>query len=184
MLNAPTGDRMSPTQDYDAAINEYLGPDRPSLNSLAHKYGIPETSLRRGIKRLGIVRGGATERKRRLVENHFSGELANLDSPGRSPTDTENPELLQARIELEAARDIEDMDGALTVCRRALWRLKEIVDTLDCPRDIKAACEATARAVDVIRRIRGLDAPVDFSDWSDDELTYLAQTGRPPSGRR
>jgi hypothetical protein len=75
------------------------------------------------------------------------------------------------------------MDDALTVCRKAICKLKAVIDTLVDPRDIKAAVEANARAVDVIRRIRGLDAPVDFSDWTDEELAMVAQ-GKMPAGRR
>ncbi len=166
---------MTDFHDYDGAIAEYLGPNAPSLNSVASQFGIPESSLRREVKLRGIVRGGASERKRRIVEGHFSGEVAN---------EIANPEAVQARIELEAAADIQDMDDALTVCRQAIRKLKAVVDELADPRDIKAAVEANARAVDVIRKIRGLDAPMDFSDWTDDELSLLAQTGRIPSNRR
>lgn len=166
---------MSDFHDYDGAIAEYLGPNAPSLNAVAAKYGIPESSLRREVKLRGIVRGGASERKRRLVEGHFSGEVAN---------ELASAEAVQAGIEIEAARDIQDMDDALSVARGALKRLKSLIDGLADPRELKAAIEAAARAVDVIRRIRGLDAPLDFSDWSDNELELFARTGRMPSGRR
>jgi hypothetical protein len=166
---------MSDYYDYDAAIAEFIGPTAPSLNSVASKYGIPESSLRREVKLRGIVRGGASERKRRIVEGHFAGEVAN---------ELASAEAVQANIEAEAARDVEDMNDALDVSRQALKRLKTLMDGLADPREIKAAIEATARAVEVIRKIRGLDAPTDFSDWSDDELLLLAQSGRMPAGRR
>lgn len=173
---------MSTSNAYEAAITEYLGPNSPSVNGLAAKYGLPETSLRREIQRQGIVRGDAQERKRRLVEAHFSGELANLS--GELANQAANPEALEAAIELEAEQDIDDMTDALTVCRKAIARLLEVVDTLVCPRDLKAAVEATERATQTIRRIRGLDAPLDFADWSDAELECVVKTGRLPSGRR
>lgn len=166
---------MSDFHDYDAAIADFIGPTAPSLNSVAARYGIPESSLRREVKRRGIVRGGASERKRRIVEGHFAGEVAN---------EVASPEGVQASIEAAAGDDIRDMDDALTVCRQAIRKLKAVVDELADPRDIKAAVEANARAVDVIRKIRGLDAPVDFSDWSDDELQIMATTGRMPGSRR
>lgn len=163
---------MSDIDVFDLAIAEYTGPARPSLLSLSTKFGIPETTLRREIKRRGIVRGDASDRKRRLVQDHFAGEVAG---------EMANSE---AAIAAEAERDIQDMNDGLTVCRKAIARLLAVVDTLACPRDIKALVEAAARAVEVIRRIRGLDAPTDFSDWSDEELQILAQTGRLPRGRQ
>ena len=163
------------TDPIELAAAEYTGPNRPSLLSLAEKYDIPETTLRRNFRTRGIIRGTAVQRKRQLIEDHFSGETA---------SDPASPEVLQASIEIEAARDIEDMDDALAVARGGLKRLKSLMDALADPREIKAAIEATARAVEVIRKIRGLDAPVDFSDWSDDELEQFARTGRMPAGRR
>jgi hypothetical protein len=163
------------TDIFDLIAAEYTGPNKPSLLSLATKYDIPETTLRRAFKSRGIIRGSAAQRKRQLVEDHFSGETAD---------DLTNPEVMQAKIEIEAAADIQDMDDALALARSCIRRLKDVVETLTDPRCIKATVEANARAVDVIRKIRGLDAPLDFSDWSDDELQLLAQTGRIPSNRR
>lgn len=169
---------MSTSNAYEAAITEYLGPNSPSVNGLATKHGIPETSLRREIQRQGIVRGDAADRKRRLVENHFAGELAN-----EVANETANGEAGEA-IEAEARQDIDDMTDALTVCRKAITRLLKVVDTLVDPRDIKAACDANEKAMLTIRKIRGLDAPMDFTDWSNEELAYLSKTGNLPCGRR
>ncbi|RQW79775.1 MAG: hypothetical protein EHM62_06185 [Methylococcus sp.] len=163
------------TDIFDLIAAEYTGPNKPSLLSLATKYDIPETTLRRAFKARGIIRGTAAQRKRQLVEDHFSGETAD---------DLTNPEVMQAKIEIEAAADIEDMNDALTVCRKAIRRLLDVVETIAEPREIKAICDANEKAMLTIRKIRGLDAPLDFSDWSDDELQLLAQTGRVPSNRR
>ena len=163
------------TDPIELAAAEYTGPNRPSLLSLAAKYDIPETTLRRAFKTRGIIRGTAVERKRKMIEDHFSGE---------TESDPTNPEVLQASIEAEAAADIQDMDDALTVCRKAIRRLLEVVEQITDPREIKAVCDANEKAMLTIRKIRGLDAPLDFSDWTDAELEIMAQTGRMPSGRR
>ena len=161
--------------DYFAeAIAEYLGPNRPSLNSVATKFGIPETSLRREIKRRGLFRGTALALKRQMVDERLAGETGEGPASGGF---NENA------IAVEAAQDIEDMSNALTVCRKALVRLIAIVDALPSPRDIKTAVDAASAATTTIRRIRGLDAPSDFSDWTVEELEYLARTGREPRSR-
>lgn len=163
---------MSDIDVFDLAIAEYTGPDRPSLLSLATKYAIPETTLRREIKRRGIVRGDAADRKRRLVAGHFSGELA--DETASS----------EAAIAAAAGLDIDDMQTGLDVARNCLRNLLEISEKTKDPRVIKAIVESTKVSIETIRKIRGLDAPVDFSDWSDEELHYMAQTGRLPRGRQ
>lgn len=157
------------TDPIELAAAEYTGPNRPSLLSLAEKYDIPETTLRRAFKSRGIIRGTAVQRKRQLIEDHFSGETA---------SDPANPEVLQASIEIEAAADIKDMGDALTVCRKAIRRLLEVVEQITDPREIKAVCDANEKAMLTIRKIRGLDAPMDFSNMSDEELEALAKGGR------
>ena len=158
---------------FAEAIAEYLGPNRPSLNSVATKFGIPETSLRREIKRRGLHRGSASAWKRKIVDEHFAGEKAGEAASGLDET----------AIIAEANQDIIDMGNALAVCRKALARLVAIVDGLPNPRDIKTAVDAASAATTTIRRIRGLDAPSDFSDWTVEELEYLARTGREPRSR-
>ena len=76
------------------------------------------------------------------------------------------------------------MEDALTVARNCLRRLLQLVPDAEDGKAIKAIADANEKAMLTIRRIRGLDAPVDFSDWSDDELQALAETGRLPPGRR
>jgi len=148
------------------AIADYIGPDMPSFATLAARYGIPETSLRRKFKERGVFRNpDASNRKRQQVEAHFAG----VDD---------------STIEDAANQDIADMQSALDVARGCLNRLKALVKEEVDAKELKAVMDATEKAVTVIRKIRGLDAPVDFSDWSDDELQALAETGRIPASRR
>lgn len=148
------------------AISDYMGPDCPSFATLAARYSIPETTLRRKFKERGIFRSpDAAGRKRQRVESHFTGVDENA-------------------IEQAANQDIADMQSALDVARGCLTRLKALVKEEVDAKELKSVMDATEKAVTVIRKIRGLDAPVDFSDWSDEELQALASTGRMPASRR
>lgn len=149
------------------AIADYQGPDCPSFATLAARYGIPETSLRRKFKEHGVIfrSPDAANRKRQKVEQHFAG----VDD---------------STIEQAADQDIADMQSALDVARGCLTRLKALVKEEVDAKELKSVMDATEKAVTVIRKIRGLDAPTDLSDWTNEELEILASTGRMPASRR
>ena len=149
----------------EAAIKDYLSASRPSLNACATRHGIPESSLRRIVKQRGIIRSSAPDEKRQLVAEHFAGNaMANQVT---------NDEARQKDVLDEAEQDIADMTDALNVARAVLRRLLAIVNTLVAPRDLKAVCEANKSAMETIRRVRGLDVPMDFSNMSDEELLRI-----------
>jgi len=157
---------MKMDDNLSLAIADYMGPDMPSFATLAARYSIPETTLRRKLKERGIFRNpDASNRKRQQVEAHFAG----VD---------------ESTIEDAANQDIADMQSALDVARGCLARLKQVVQKESDPRELKSVMDATEKAVTVIRRIRGLDAPVSFEDWTNEELETLATTGRIPASRR
>ncbi|GAB6049117.1 hypothetical protein JCM19379_29490 [Methyloparacoccus murrellii] len=170
---------MSTTVDLaaiESAVKHYLSPEGPSVLECCRTFGVSEGTLRRVLKARGIVARSAVEQKRKKVVEHFAG------GPGADRLADAEP---TAEAILAAAEvDIGDMQSGLEVARGCLRRLKELVPKAADAREIKLIAEANEKAVLTIRKIRGLDAPVDFSDWSDDELEQFARTGRMPSGRR
>ncbi len=156
-------------EQIESAIRDYLGSSNLAVTAIADRHGVPATTLRREIRKRGIVRTSAPEQKRRRVEEHFAGGLADT---GQIPRQTDRT------VEEEAERDIEDMEDALSVARACIKRLLAIIEGLADPRDIKTVAEANKLAMESIRRIRGLDAQVDLSKLSDAELEAIASGKR------
>jgi len=136
-------------QQMEDAISFYLGPETPSENATAIQSGVPLTSLRRELKKRGIVRSSGPEAKRQKVAAHFSGLVKGLA----------NGEAYQSAIEAAATQDITDMEMALGVARACIVRLAGMVESVDNPKDIKTIADANDAAISTIRRIRGLDDP-------------------------
>lgn len=134
-----------------------------SVNALAKEFEIPESSLRRLAKKKGWVQD-APGRKRRIVADHFAG-LAN---------GVANGEVRQMQ-EDAAQADIDDMQTGLDIARNCLSNLLEVSEDCKDPRVIKTIIESNKLAIETIRKIRGLDAPMDFSNMSDEEVAALAR---------
>lgn len=158
-------------EQIEAALRDFLGPSNQSISAIAEKHGVPTTTLRREIRKRGIVRTSAPEQKRRRVVEHFAGGLADTG---------QNPRQIRQTVEDEAVQDIADMEDALSVARACIKRLLAIIEDLADVRDIKTVAEANRLAMETIRKIRGLDAQMDLSKLSDAELEAIA-AGRMPS---
>lgn len=159
------------------AVKHYLSPEEPSVLECCRRFGVSEGTLRRVLKSKGFMIRSAAEQKRQRVADHFAvgGDLADkLADAQPSAKD----------IDDAADVDINDMERALEVARLCIKRLKTLIPHAIEARDVKAIADANEKAMLTIRKIRGLDAPMDFTDWSDEELAYLSKTGHLPSGRR
>lgn len=155
--------------NIESAIRHYLGPERPSLRQVASKHNIHEATLRRIFRQRGVVRSAAPDQKRQLVNEAMSG--VKLPDGTHEPTH----DAMRQQIEDAAQRDIDDMQSALDVARRCISRLKEIVINAADAREVKTVAEANEKAMLTIRKIRGLDAPMDFSHMTDEEVAALAR---------
>lgn len=148
--------------DWVAIEAEYRGTKTP-LRRLADQYGVTEGAIRARAKKGGWTRD-AVGLKRSLVANAMSGI-----SQGVTQDELRNC------IESEAKTDIDDMQTGLDIARNCLRNLLIVSTDCEDPRVIKTIIESNKLAIETIRKIRGLDAPMDFSNMSDEEVAALAR---------
>lgn len=126
--------------DYVAGVS--------SVNAIAHKYGIPESTLRREAKLRGWVRTAPEVHRHRvalaLAGETLASEMAN--------------DVMQVQA-AAIAQDLEDMNSGLAVARKVVKKLLPLVELVDDPRDLKVIVEANRAAIETIRKIRSLDEP-------------------------
>lgn len=120
-----------------------------SVNAVAHKHGIPESTLRREAKHRGWLRVSPDARRDTVAAALVGASVANQMT---------NEQISQAQSDA-ANQDIDDMNRGLAVSRRVLEKLATVTDHADDPRDLKVIMEATRAAIETIRKIRSLDAP-------------------------
>ena len=120
-----------------------------SVNAVAHKHGIPESTLRREAKRRGWMRANPEARRHR-VALALGGESVANEMANRA---------VAIAQEQATNQDVDDMNIGLAVARQVVKKLLITVDQVDDPRDLKVIIEANRAAIDTIRKIRSLDAP-------------------------
>ena len=143
---------MKPTVSIDEVELAYRS-TQESVNSLAKRFGMSEPTLRRLVKKNGWIRC-APESKRRVVADAMAGVTKGLT----------NDEVRQAQ-ENAASEDIADMAQGIRVFRNVLGAMETASQSVEDPRDAKVITEATEKAINGIRNIRGLDDPA-----SDNEI--------------
>lgn len=148
--------------DWVSIEAEYRGTKTP-LRRIAEQYGVTEGAIRARAKKGGWTRD-ASGLKRSIVANAMSGVPQNI-------TQGE----LRNCIESEAKTDIDDMQTGLDISRNCLRNLYAVSLDCDDPKTIKIIIEANKLAIETIRKIRGLDAPMDFSRMSDEEVAAIAR---------
>jgi len=116
-----------------------------SVNALAKESGVTEGAIRARAKKRGWLRDPEGT-KREMVKAAMSGITNGIP----------NYEVRNI-IETEANQDVADMQDGLSVSRLCIRRLKEMAEKVRDPREVKVIAEANKVAVEVIRRIRGLD---------------------------
>lgn len=151
--------------DWPAIQNEYFL-NLLSVRELADKYGVKYHTLYKRAKNWArqpeSVR--AEEVKRRLVNEQ--------SSLGERVTKENRDQLLEQAV----SQDVEDMNLGLRNARKALNLAHEVMETINVndvnPIAIKSLVDSSKTSIEIIRKIRGLDAAIedDLSDMSIDDL--------------
>jgi hypothetical protein len=159
---------MAKNIDWDSIEIHYRAGAR-ALTDIAAEFGTAESSIRKRAKRYGWTRKPEALKRERVNARLAEG--------------ARNGARLSAEVDEAWARevdqDVADMDRGLRVYRKILERLENEVETVRGFRAMKTIAEAVTVAIAGIRRIRGLDAPIDLGKLSDEELMALAK-GKSP----
>ncbi len=148
--------------DWAAIEGQYrAGVD--SVNAMAAKYGVSEGAVRARAKKHGWSRDPAAT-KRQIVRCAMAGITNGITN-----------EVIRKTIEQAAADDVADMERGLRISRQCLKNLEDAAMTAVEPKEIKIIVDATAAAIDSIRRIRSLDDGLEKdADHGDSETTQAA----------
>lgn len=182
-MGAKWGEKdQAKVQAREEAIAYWLGNLHATVPMVAKKFGIPQSSLYLEIKQRGLQRSAAVQTKRNRVSQHFAGKL---------PSEIKRPGELT--VDEQADEDIRDMEVCLSVARRVVRKYHRILDDDDAllddmdmdpvekmklklpPKELKVIAEGNNVAMETIRKIRGLDAPLDWDSLSDEQLERLAK---------
>lgn len=143
---------MSKKTDWLAIEGHYRAGQR-ALRDIAAEFGITEGAIRARAKKLGWTRDAAGT-KRRMVADRMAGVTQDV------------AQNVMRNIETAAEEDARDMQTGLDIYRNVLQSMKEAAATVTDPREAKVITEATEKAINGIRTIRGLDDPA-----GDDSIT-------------
>lgn len=138
---------MSKGPDWIAIEGAYRAGTQ-SLREIAKRYGTAEGTIRSRAKKHGWVQDAAGT-KRRIVADGMAGITQDV------------AQCAMREIESAAEADLKDMNTGLRIYRHILCAMEEASSTVQDPRDAKVITEATEKAINGIRTIRGLDAPSD-----------------------
>lgn len=124
-----------------------------SVRAIAEKWGISDSYLR---KRLKNTEGASSiERLKRREVN------------SRAALNATKAEILLRGVEVAARaadEDVRDMVSGVEASREILIKIRSMIPDMDQARDLKVAAETVRATIDTIRKIRGLDNPVDSGD--------------------
>jgi len=139
-----------PEPDWEA-IERLYSAGRMSLRDIATKHGVSFSGVRMRAKRCGWVQN-PTGTKRQIVADALAGVEKGM-----------KPEEVKRAQNLAAAEDLADMKTGLATYRRVLKAMQLAADLLGAddpdPKTAKVILETADKAVDGIRKIRGLDDP-------------------------
>lgn len=119
-----------------------------SLRDIAKRYGTKEGTIRSRAKKNGWVQD-ATGTKRRIVADGMAGITQDVT------------QCAMREIESAAEADLKDMNTGLKIYRHILSAMETAAAVVEDPRDAKVITEATEKAINGIRTIRGLDDPTE-----------------------
>ncbi len=122
-----------------------------SLRAIADRYGCSETLIRKAARKNGWIQNPEGQ-KREIVRQLMTG----IPSGGCAQEGSQRAHLEIAR---QAEQDASDMGDSLALARKCIYKLSQMVDATDNPKDVKIVAEANKIAMETIRRIRGLDDP-------------------------
>jgi hypothetical protein len=127
--------------DYKAGIR--------TLRVIGDVHGVAESTIRKRAQKHGWLRDPSGI-KNEMVRNAMAGAQIGAQESAQ--------EILRT-ISQEVVEDVTDMKRGLHVSRTCLANLVLAANAATEPKDIKVIIEATALAIDSIRKIRGLDEP-------------------------
>ena len=119
-----------------------------SLRDIAKRYGTKEGTIRSRAKKNGWVQD-ATGTKRRIVADGMAGITQDVT------------QCAMREIESAAEADLKDMNTGLKIYRHILNAMETAAEVVQDPREAKVITEATEKAINGIRTIRGLDDPTE-----------------------
>lgn len=154
---------MKTTPDWIAIEGDFRVGSK-SLRLMASEHGTSEGTIRRKAKKEGWVRD-PTGTKRHMVAARLAGVTQG------------STQCVMRQIEDEATQDVRDMRDGLTVYRNILTGMVVASEAITDPRDAKVVAEATEKAINGIRTIRGLDDPskAEFEDIDAEIEAKLTQ---------
>lgn len=144
----------------------------PSVRRIAQEHSISEATIRKRAKKEGWLRDPEGV-KRELVRAAMSGSGTQKGTQSGTQTDEE----VRKAIETEAGQDIDDMHNGLVAARQCIQKLRLMIEKANDPRDVKIIAEANRIAIEIIRRIRGLDDQPPAGSPIDDALARLRRLG-------
>jgi hypothetical protein len=127
--------------DYKAGVR--------TLRVIALAHGTAESTIRKRATKHGWLRDPSGT-KSEMVRSAMAGAQIGAQESAQDVLRT---------IEQAAGEDIADMERGIRISRSCLVSLETASTTASEPKDIKVIVEATALAIDSIRKIRGLDTP-------------------------
>lgn len=161
--------RLRPDQwaDIHAA---WIGTDKP-IRELAREHGVADTAIRKRAESEAWGPRNANGRKREMV----ASSLAGISQSSQRSSQREDPEpAFQA--EVDADIEVQRFAGKLFV--KILRRADSMVDEATDAKEVNALADASRKALDGYRRVRGLDEPPPpgqapprpYSHMTDEEL--------------
>jgi hypothetical protein len=176
------GEKGGIKQRREDAIAYWLANLHLNTHHVARLFDIPTSTLYHEIRKRGLKREGAIREKRERVAAHFAGAL---------PDRQTSPEYTSIQRQVDS--DISDMESCLGVARRVVRKYAQILEDEDAaladpdmdpiekaklrlpPKELKVIAEGNNVAMETIRKIRGLDAPLDWSQLSDEQVERLSK---------
>jgi len=156
--------------DWDSVEVQFRAGVRP-LRAIAGDFDITEAAIRQRAKKHGWVRNPASLKRERV-----NAQLA----AGSQEASQETSQRVACEVDREVQADVEDMERGVRVNRLILEKIEEDLPKAKGFKTYKAAAEASKTAIENIRRIRGLDAPMDLGAMTDEQLAALAK-GKAPA---
>jgi len=143
--------RLRPDQWADIRA-AWIGTDKP-IRELAREYGVTEASIRHRADKEAWGPRNANGRKREIVVS----TLAGISQSTQQSTHREDPgPAFQA--EVDADIEVQRFAGALFV--KILRKADALHEFAADGRELNAIADASRKALDMYRRVRGLDEPL------------------------
>ena len=119
-----------------------------SLREIAKEYGTAASTIKSRAVKNGWIQDAAGT-KRRIVSDRMSGIAHGVEQDA------------MCEIEGAAEADLKDMNTGLKIYRNILGAMDLASSVVADPREAKIITEATEKAINGIRTIRGLDDPTE-----------------------